>query len=66
MLVKWRNSAAIRKGIRGVYTHSVIRAEESGAMWLDVAQLLSNHFPFLKVQSMINTRYITEISAEQL
>ena len=47
VLVECRNSAAICTGARGVYKHSVTRAEESWAMWLSVAQLLSNHFLFV-------------------
>ena len=47
VLVEGRNSAAICAGARGVYKHSVTRAEETWAMWLAVAQLLSNHLLFV-------------------
>jgi len=50
-MYKWcsGNGAASCGGIRGVYEHSVTRAEESGAMWLVVAQLPSNDFPLVRV-----------------
>ena len=35
-------------GGRGVYEHSGARAEESGAMWLVVAQFLSNHVTLVR------------------
>ena len=49
MLLEGNNSEAICGGIGGVDYHSVTGAEESGAMWLAVAQLLSNHFPLAKM-----------------
>ena len=45
MLAESRNSVAICGGTRGVYEHSGIRAEKSGAMWLVVATIPMQSFP---------------------
>ena len=58
MLVECRNDVAICGGARGVYEHSVTRAEDSGAMWHVVKQLLSNQFPL--VRHMTNERYVSQ------
>ena len=65
MLVECRNGAASFWGTRGVYEHSMARAEESGAMWLDEAQLSSNDFPLTRVHNSCEIRLATT-SAEQL
>jgi len=50
----WLNVEMAQRFVRGksvVYKYLVTRAEESGAMWLVVAQFLSNHFPLVRAQN---------------
>ena len=49
ILIECRNSVAICRGTREAYKYFVIRDEEGGAIWLVVAQVLSNHFPLMRV-----------------
>ena len=58
-----RNGAAICRGLGEFMNILIIRAEESGAMWLIAAQSPSNHFPFKKA-SMTNTICLTKAPAE--
>ena len=49
MLVQCGEGRAFCGGTKGVRKYSMPRAEESGAMWLTMAQLQSNHLSLMKV-----------------
>ena len=67
MLVECRNAGAICRGTicrrticRRVWKPSKARAEESGVMWLVVAQLLPNHFPLVNMHDKSEISYISQ------